>query len=75
MEVTDTVYGHAQAHGDGGDGSHGLEMEVTDTIGWDIWEGATMRMLDIIAANPKMARGGNVIELGAGVSFFQGVGV
>lgn len=44
-----------------------LAARVTDTIGWDIWEGATTRMVSLINSNPLLARGGRVIELGAGV--------
>ena len=32
--------------------------DATDTIGWDIWLGATQRMLDLLADNTAVVTGG-----------------
>ena len=40
---------------------------VTDTVGWDIWDGATISLCEKLAKNPQLVRGKTVLELGAGV--------
>jgi len=40
--------------------------DVTDTIGWDIWEGATTKLCELLVACPAIVRGKRCVEIGAG---------
>ena len=41
--------------------------ETADTVGWDIWEGATELLCEHVAENPRLVQGKRVLEIGAGV--------
>ena len=44
-----------------------IENEVTDTVGWDVWDGATIAICEKMTSNPDLVKGKNILELGAGV--------
>jgi hypothetical protein len=44
-----------------------LGAETEDTVGWDIWEGATELLCEHVAENPLLVQGKRVLEIGAGV--------
>ncbi len=39
----------------------------TDTVGWDVWEGATDLLAHHLVQNPELVRGKRILEIGAGV--------
>ncbi|KAJ1475544.1 hypothetical protein T484DRAFT_1909513, partial [Baffinella frigidus] len=50
------------------DGLSALRGEdVCDTIGWDLWEGATAKLCELLVAFPEIVRGKRCVEIGAGV--------
>jgi hypothetical protein len=45
----------------------GAGSYTTDTVGWDVWEGATDLLAHHIVQHPELVRGKRILEIGAGV--------
>eukprot|EP00961_Rhodomonas_salina_P196851 2657123-Rhodomonas_salina.3 len=44
-----------------------VEADVADTVGWDVWDGATIALCEKLVKFPDLVKGKSVLELGAGV--------
>jgi predicted nicotinamide N-methyase len=44
-----------------------LGATTEDTVGWDVWEGATLLLCEYLVQHKELVRGKRVLEIGAGV--------